>query len=117
MTTSASGSGSGSGPRYEVETYTLKDEELLSGFVAVAPIVRDQEQFAHAMTTPQGEANLISALLYFSLGVRFSEHVHNHKEWLDMLANAGDPQHPQIALPGFDFDITAVMADVAKRLR
>jgi hypothetical protein len=104
-------------PTYEVETYTLSDEEVLSGFVATAPIVRDPSQFAHAMNTTAGQANLRVAFLYFALGARFSEHVQNHKEWLDMLANAGDPQHPQLAMPGFDFDITAVMEDIAKRLK
>lgn len=102
---------------YEVETYTLRDHEVLSGFVAVAPIIRDPDQFAHAMNTSQGLANLRVSLLYFTLGVRFSEHIQNHKEWLEMLAKAGDPQHPMLALPGFDFDITAVMEDIAKRLR
>jgi hypothetical protein len=102
---------------FEVETYTLRDEEVLAGFCSVAPIIRDEQQFAHAMNTLAGQANLRIAFLYFALGARFSEHVQNHKEWLDMLANAGDPQHPQVALPGFDFDVTAVMADIAKRLK
>jgi hypothetical protein len=101
---------------HEVETYIMPDDEVLKGFCAVAPIIKDPDQYAHAMSTPQGLVNLRIAFLYFALGARFAEHVQNHHEWLAMLSNALDPQHPQTALPGFDFPLDNLFEEIKARL-
>ena len=97
------------------QVYIAPDEEIIQLFCSSAPIVKENAQFAKAMNSEAGRYDLAQALLYFALGYRACEHVQNHNEHLSMLSDAADYEHPQIALPGFDFGVENVLENIEKK--
>jgi hypothetical protein len=97
------------------QVYIAPDEEIIQLFCNAAPIVKENAQFAKAMNSEAGRYDLAQALMYFALGYRACEHVQNRHEWLDMLSDAADPEHPQMALPGVDFGVENILEALAKK--
>lgn len=89
-----------------VETYIMSEKELSS----YCSLYKKTEHIVSPYTCKAVD-------LYFSLGVRVYEHVSNNREWLEMLSNAADPEHPQLALPGVDFPIENAMEEIKKRIK
>lgn len=89
-----------------VNTILSPDEDIANGFI----------EFVKAQNL--NHSSYLSPLpAYFRLGVKAFEHVQDHEEFLEMLTNAADPEHPQVALPGIDFSVDEIIRDIKKRVK
>ena len=100
----------------------LSTEQIFSGFDAVAPMVKASEEEWNKTLAPLFQSDrdkkiaaaIAFAQLYFSLGVRWREHIANHEAHAQLLDAAADPDSPTIAIPGVDFSTDQFIADLKK---
>ena len=97
----------------------LTDEQIFTGFEAVAPLVKMTEERWKAMDErlSADEQRVAYAQLYFALGVRWRERVGDMTAHEQLLAAAAEPDSPTIALPGVDFGVEDALAEFRKRGR